>query len=266
MVERQAKSRQERPSTVPVPEAVRPLLERIGRAADAQAVPAYAVGGCVRDWLLGQDELVDLDVMVEGDGIAFANALARELAIGVMAHEQFGTATLTLNESFSPSAAELCTTRIDIASARKELYAAPASYPSVQPGQLRDDLLRRDFTINAMAMALNPARFGMLLDPFGGRDDLERRLLRIMHPKSFLDDPSRILRAARFAPRFGCRLEPTTEAALKRAIAHDLLSKLNRGRLRRELQRMTEEPDPVACLRWLSRWLAIRPGAKSRAR
>lgn len=228
------------------------MLQRIGRLAAQQGVAAYAVGGCVRDWLLGNDTTVDLDVVVEGDGLAFAQALGRVLRAGVTRHEQFRTATLTWRRVGVAAA------RIDIATCRKETYAKPAAYPKVVPGALRDDLFRRDFTINAMAVAVNPSRFGRLLDPFGGRRDLAARRLRILHAGSFVDDPSRILRAVRFLQRFGFRLEAGTARALTQAIAQGGLERLNYGRLRKELDRMCQEPDPGACLRRLDRWLSTR--------
>ena len=230
---------------IAMPAAVRPLLQRLGREAAARGVAAYAVGGCVRDWWLGRRGIVDVDVVVEGDGIDFAQAMARELAAPLTTHRQFGTATLTVNGGL----------RLDVATCRKESYARPAAYPTVAPGTLRDDLFRRDFTINAMALALAPERFGARIDPFGGARDLAARRLRILHPRSFTDDPSRILRAARFAPRYHLRLGAATRLALRAALADGGLQRLNRGRLRKELAQMLREPDPVACLDLLGRWL-----------
>jgi len=235
--------------TVDVPQAVRPLLEQIGRLAEEEAVPVYAVGGCVRDWLLGIDRVTDLDVVVEGDGIAFAQRVARLLQATLQTHAQFGTATLERAQKRGEPM------RIDVASCRKETYAEPAAYPNVTAGGLRDDLFRRDFTINAMAMAISPRQFGRLIDPFGGLKDLRARCLRILHPNSFVDDPSRLLRAVRFAQRYGVALDSQTSRCLRQAVAAGLLGKLNRGRLRKELERMVEEPDPVACLAQLGRWL-----------
>ena len=243
-------------TVVPVPPAIRPLLERIGRGAGEQQVSAYAVGGCVRDWLLGQTQTPDLDVMIEGDGIAFARSLGQALGVGVLAHEQFGTATLTLDVSPAGSACGPTSVKLDVATCRKETYAAPAAYPKVEPARLRDDLVRRDFTINAMAMTLAPSEFGRLIDPHGGLADLRAQRLRVLHPKSFIDDPSRILRAARFVPRFGYQLDAETERLLRQAVADGLLERLNRGRLRRELEHLAEEPQPWACLRCLAGWLA----------
>lgn len=229
-----------------IPTSAKGWLARLGRLAVSRGLAAYAVGGCVRDWMLGRSGVVDIDVVVERDGIAFAQALAAELGAPVTAHQQFGTATVTLARGV----------RLDVATCRKESYARPGAYPSVERGTLHDDLFRRDFTINAMALALSPARFGERIDPFGGARDLSARRLRILHPRSFLDDPSRILRAARLAPRFRFRLEPSTRRALRAALAARMLERLNRGRVRKELGRLLDEPDPVACLDLLGRWLA----------
>ena len=228
---------------VKIPASVRPLLERIGRIADQVGVSAYAVGGCVRDWSLGVANRTDLDVTVEGSGIELARVAAEALNAALTVHEQFGTATLYLLKGQGA--------RIDFTSCRKESYARPGAYPKVSSGALEDDLFRRDFTMNAMAVALNPGRFKTLIDPFRGSQDLHKRLLRILHERSFLDDPSRILRGVRFAKRFGLRWERSTATTLRRALAAGALQWLNQGRLQKELDRMLEEPDPVACLRQL---------------
>lgn len=235
-------------NNVRIPSSVRPILETIGRVAEEQGVRVYAVGGCVRDWLLGISSTVDVDVTVEGDGIGLAKRLGEEFSVPLRSHAQFGTATLGL-----PGRRLM---RLDVASCRKETYREPAAYPKVSRGTLRDDLFRRDFTINAMSLALNPDRFGRLMDPFRGVRDLKQRRLRILHPKSFVDDPSRILRAARFVPRFQLRLEPRSARQMSRALADGLLGRLNRGRLRKEFERMAAEPNPRACLACVGRWLA----------
>ena len=230
---------------VKVPDRLAPLLRSIGRIADGLGLPAYAVGGCVRDWQLGSPDRTDVDVTVEGDGIGVARAVARAFGGTVRAHPQFGTATVTLGSR-----------RVDFATCRRESYAKPAAYPTVTPGTLEDDLFRRDFTINAMAVALSSARFGLLVDPFHGAEDLDRRRLRMLHERSFLDDPSRILRGIRFAERFTLRWEPRTARALREAMAGGVLGRLNAGRLRKELDRMLDEPDPSACLQRFAACLA----------
>jgi tRNA nucleotidyltransferase (CCA-adding enzyme) len=233
-------------SDIRIPAKVQPVLRAIGRLAGERGLAAYAVGGCVRDWLLGRADAVDLDVAVEGSGIALARAAAEALEGTMEPHEPFGTATVLLPAPLR---------RVDFATCRKEVYAAPAAYPKVRPGRLEDDLLRRDFTINAMAVALDSGRFGRLIDPYGGARDLRSRRLRILHARSFLDDPSRILRGIRFAQRFRLRWEPGTRRALRRAMAEGALGWLNGGRLRKELARVLEEPDPLACVRALDELL-----------
>lgn len=223
---------------------VKPLLAQLGRLAQTRRAAAYAVGGCVRDWQLAQVRLADLDVAVEGDGLGLAKAAARALKARVELHEQFGTAVLHLRSGAAR--------RVDMTTCRRESYAKPAAYPNVVPGSLEEDLFRRDFTINAMAVALAPSAFGTLIDPFGGAADLRRRQLRMLHPRSFLDDPSRILRGLRFAVRFGLRWEPATARALREAMRQGALGWLNTGRLRRELDRILEEDDPRACLQRLA--------------
>lgn len=225
-----------------IPSQVRPLLQQIGQIAEAQGLSAYAVGGCVRDWRLGITTVKDLDVTVEGNGIATARAMAHALKGTVTTHEAFGTATLRLPGGKG---------RVDLASCRKEIYKRPGAYPTVSPGTLEEDLFRRDFTVNAMAIALHPGRFGALIDPFHGARDLRQKWLRILHERSFLDDPSRILRGVRFAQRFGLRWEPGTARAARETLAAGALQWLNAGRLRREMERMLEEPDPRACLQQL---------------
>jgi len=249
--------------TIAVPAEVKPLLERLGELAREQGVSAYAVGGCVRDWWLGLRQITDVDVAVVGDALGFARCAAAQLRSGITPHEQFGTATLELQPEPSPSgnrsrrAERSGLLRIDVATCRKETYAKPAAYPKVAAGQLADDLFRRDFTINAMAMEILPERLGRLIDPHGGRADLKRALLRILHEKSFRDDPSRILRAARFAERYQLSVEPSTARCLRGAVEAGLLGRLNRGRVRKELERLAEEPDPIACLTRLGRWLNL---------
>ncbi len=249
-----------------IPTQVQSVLEEIGRLADQQRVTAYAIGGCVRDWLLGRSSTADLDMTVVGDGIDFANAIANSLGVQATPHEQFGTATLAFCLDRPGSARRQKdhasrTLRIDIATCRAEHYPEPAAYPRVRAGTIEEDLFRRDFTVNAMGMLVNHNRFGELVDLFGGLRDLRAGRLRVLHPKSFLDDPSRILRAARFLPRFGFRLETKTSGYLKQAIRRRVLARLNRGRFRKELDRMAEEPDPLRCLTQLAQWLSL-PQAK----
>ena len=223
------------------------ILHEVGALAAHQGASAYAVGGCVRDWWLGRP-VHELDIMVEGNSLNVARAFAAAHQGATTEHPQFRTATVEYRAGRRQQ-------RVDFAACRKERYAEPAAYPTVSPGTLQDDLFRRDFTVNAMAMSLDPADFGQLIDRYHGAEDLNARLIRVLHARSFEDDPSRILRAIRFAERLRFTIEPQTAAWLRAALREQRLSRLNRGRLRKELLAMLEEPDPFGCLRALGRWL-----------
>ena len=225
----------------------RALLQEVGRLAVRQGIAAYAVGGCVRDWLL-ERPVDEVDIMVEGDSVSLAKRFAATHHGEVTAHPQFRTATVEYRNGKKSQ-------RVDFAACRKEAYSEPAAYPKVSPGSLKDDLFRRDFTVNAMAMHVTPKTFGRLVDLFGGADDVQARLIRVLHAQSFRDDPSRILRAIRFAERLQFTIEPQTAAWMRAALQENVLSRLNRGRLRKELLAMLEEPEPLSCLRALGQWL-----------
>lgn len=193
---------------------------------------AYLVGGAVRDLLRG-DTRTDLDVVLEGDAVA----LASTLGLPVRIHDRFGTVSL-----------ELGGLRVDLASARRERYERPGALPLVEPAPLADDLARRDFTVNAMALPL----FGEpeVIDPFGGLADLEARRLRVLHPLSFQDDPTRALRAARYAARLDFELEPATAAL----VAEANFETVSRERVDAELRRTVTEEAAPAALGLLARW------------
>jgi len=216
-----------------LPPSVVALLRSMGAAAEDAGVPAYVVGGIVRDLLLGRRNL-DVDVVVEGDAPALALQLAERVGARVKTHERFGTAVLQMPDGF----------RVDLASARTEAYRKPAALPEVERSSIQDDLRRRDFTINAMAIRIDFSHFGELLDPFGGKADLSAGLVRVMHNLSFVDDPTRILRAARFEARLGFRIDEQTEALAREAVAGSALSRLSPERLRRELMLCYSEPSP----------------------
>jgi tRNA nucleotidyltransferase (CCA-adding enzyme) len=201
-------------------------------AASAPADPAYLVGGAVRDLLLGR-ERADLDVVVEGDLAPLAAALGGEL----QTHERFATATVREGE-----------TTVDLATARAETYAQPGALPDVAPADLEADLARRDFTINAMAVPLTGEP--RLIDPHAGLADLEAGVLRVLHSASFRDDPTRALRAARYAARLDLTLEPETEAWLREAD----LGTVSDDRVQAELARVLREPGPEKALGLIREW------------
>ncbi len=223
-----------------LPERVRDLLRLVGQEAASAGVRAHVVGGFVRDMLLGHPNL-DIDVVVEGDGVAFGELLAARLGARVKVHRRFGTAVVSLDREL----------HIDVASSRAEYYTRPGALPTVERSTLRQDLFRRDFTINAMAACLDPACFGAVLDPFGGFADLERKTVRVLHGMSFVEDPTRVLRAARFEARYGFQMDEATEAFARQASRMNLLAEVSGARVREELYDICDEPDPASIMRRL---------------
>lgn len=211
------------------------LLRAAAGIAVEQGHGLYLVGGAVRDLLLGRANF-DLDLVVEGDAPKLANLLMQREGGEVVVHRRFGTAKFR-REDLS----------IDLATARAETYAHPGALPSVQPGSIRNDLRRRDFTINAMAVPLDVDNFGKLLDPYGGEKDLGDKLIRILHGKSFIDDATRMLRAIRYEQRFDFQLERTTESLLRRDLA--MLNTISGDRIRHELELILKEERPERMLR-----------------
>ena len=210
------------------------FMLQAGKTAAAAGNILCLVGGVVRNLLLGKSNL-DIDLMVEGDAIALAQKLAVEAACNITVHKRFNTAKIDWH-GWS----------IDIASARLESYAHPGALPDVKPGSIEDDLLRRDFTINAMAVDLSPQGFGRLIDLCSGQKDLEQGLIRVLHDKSFIDDSTRIWRGLRYEQRLDFRLESETLRLLKRDI--DGLDGISGDRIRYELECILAEKQPEKVL------------------
>lgn len=225
--------------------ALRELLQQAAALAEARGVSMAIVGGAVRDMLLGRPQ-GDLDLVVEGDATGLASALAAATGATMRDHAAFGTATLEL-PGRAPSQSHASTT-IDLVMARSEYYEQPAALPQVQTAALRDDAYRRDFTVNTLAIDLHPARYGQLYDFCGGRHDLEQRVIRVLHSLSFLDDPTRMLRAARFAARLGFSIAPHTRALIDDALAQDMLTRITPQRVVNELKLLLGEPQPEQAL------------------
>lgn len=231
------------------------LLREIGELASQMGMTAYVVGGFVRDLLLGAPTL-DVDIVVEGDGIAFAKKLAQIWSADLTIHERFLTATLHFHSenTHSPKRLHPCTptrlhtsilTRLDIATARKERYPQPAVLPEVEPASILDDLWRRDFSVNAMAVCIAPDRFGELVDPTGGLRDLRKGVIRVLHERSFIDDPTRIFRAVRYEQRFGFKIERKTLKLICQACGESFVTKLSKDRVKHELWRILQEREPA---------------------
>lgn len=215
------------------------IVRLVSRAAAGQKRRVYLVGGCVRDLMRGS-RTFDLDFTTEKDGIALAESVARSTRSSLVRHRRFGTATLSLKHL-----------KVDIATMRREMYPQPGHLPVVEAGTITDDLYRRDFTINAMALDVSRMSRGELVDPYGGRRDLGKRLIRVLHDKSFLDDPTRILRAVRFEQRYGFRIEPHTLKLLREAAASGALSLVDHQRLRDELILLLKEEHPSRAVKRL---------------
>ena len=230
-----------------LPARQRHLLKQICRLADERGVSVYLVGGVVRDLLLKRENW-DLDLTVEGDGIAFAKLVADRHGSGLAVFERFATARLSFKSGL----------KMDIATTRRESYAQPALLPTVQPASIEEDLSRRDFTINAIAVQLNQRQFGRLLDPYGGQRDLRARTIRVLHEGSFQDDPTRIFRAIRFEQRFGFRLESATLRLLAQAASTNLIQRLSGPRLQNEILLLFAERDPLRAIARLGQLKLLR--------
>lgn len=225
-----------------LPQKVRNVLEAVGKEAQRHGYGAWLVGGCVRDVLLNRP-VQDVDVVVEGDAVQVAERLAKRYGGKMKVFGAFKTALWA-----SPWG------RVDIARARVEHYPRPGALPVVAAGTLRGDLFRRDFTFNAMALALETRAFFRLVDPFGGWHDLKNRWVRILHERSFEDDPTRIYRALRFARRLEAELTPFTRQALQEAVAGGFLKKVSGERLRQEILKVFQEKQPLEIMEDLEKF------------
>ncbi len=220
-----------------VPAPLFSLLEETGELATRHHVRMFAVGGFVRDLLLGIPNL-DADLVVEGDGIRFAKALAQRYRAKVTTHDRFGTATVTLADGQT----------LDVATARTESYEAPGALPTVRRSSIREDLRRRDFTINTLAIRLNADHLGDLVDLHGGLRDLQNKTIRVLHGLSFIDDPTRVFRAIRFEQRLGFQLDQDTAVLMKETVNMKICHLLSPSRLSVELLHVFSEREPVKTL------------------
>ena len=219
------------------------LLRLLANEADMKQAPLYIVGGSVRDLLLGR-RVNDFDLIVEGDAIGLARALASRHGGAVTAHTKFGTA-----KWFLPQTLKTHHDALDLISARSETYKHPAALPTVKSGTLADDLRRRDFTINALAVRLDGSHFGELRDDLNSEEDLQNGLIRVLHPRSFIDDPTRMYRAVRYEVRYGFRMAEDALSLIPEA--RPFVEKLSAQRIRHELDLILDEPNAVSMLRRL---------------
>jgi tRNA nucleotidyltransferase (CCA-adding enzyme) len=239
------------------------LIRLVCVEAERLDLPFYIVGGSVRDLCLGRT-IKDIDFTVEGDAARLAEAILRKYAGKVVFHSRFGTATWTLDETTFRRlnvpllGASAFPAFLDLISARAETYSRPGALPTVKRSTIEDDLRRRDFTINAMALRLDGLYYGQLHDPLDGQADLTHGVIRVLHDRSFVDDPTRLLRAVRYAERYGFQIEQKTLSLINNE-ARSVLSTLSGERLRHEFDLIYEEQDPSAMLHRLAELDLLNP-------
>jgi tRNA nucleotidyltransferase (CCA-adding enzyme) len=213
------------------------ILKTIGEKADEIGYDAYVVGGFVRDLFLYRTN-EDIDIVIEGDGIAFAKEFVKTADARIHSYEKFGTAVIIFPDGF----------KIDVASARMEYYKFPAALPTVEMSSIKLDLFRRDFTINTMSIQLNPNRFGLLIDFFAAQKDIKEKTIRVLHNLSFVEDPTRVFRAIRFEQRFGFTIGKLTSSLIENAVKMDFFKRLSPRRVFAELRQILEEQNPTAAI------------------
>ncbi|RJP85934.1 MAG: CBS domain-containing protein [Desulfobacteraceae bacterium] len=220
-----------------LPKRILKLLTHIGTVADEFGYPAYVVGGFVRDMFLFRHN-EDVDIVVEGNGIAFAKQFAKLYGARVNAYDKFGTAIIIFPDGF----------KIDVASARMEYYNSPAALPTVEMSSIKLDLYRRDFTVNTLAVSLNPEAFGRLIDFFGAQRDIKEKTIRILHNLSFVEDPTRAFRAIRFEQRFGFKIGKLTSGLIGNAVKMDFFKQLSGRRVFSEFSHILKEDNPIPAI------------------
>ncbi len=226
-----------------LPEELFEMVKKIGELADREGVNAYIVGGFVRDLVIGRKNF-DIDIVIEGDATLFAKRLAKAFNAKIHTFDRFKTATVIFKNGM----------RIDFASARTEIYRAPGALPEVDMAPLKKDLMRRDFTINTLAVKINAKEFGKLIDFFGGLKDIRDRKIRVLHSLSFVEDPTRILRALRFATRYRFELGKHTERLLKMAVERKLFRAVEGQRIYHELKQILLEDNPLRVVNKLHKY------------
>ncbi|MBW2568960.1 MAG: CBS domain-containing protein [Deltaproteobacteria bacterium] len=217
------------------------ILQTIGEVAAGIGYSAYVIGGFVRDLFLYRTN-EDIDIVIEGDGIAFAKKYAAKYSARVHAYGKFGTAVIIFPDGF----------KIDVASARMEYYKFPAALPTVEMSSIKLDLFRRDFTVNTLAIHLNKDRFGTLIDFFSAQKDIKEKSIRVLHNLSFVEDPTRVFRAIRFEQRFGFTIGKLTAGLIKNAVKMDFLKQLSGRRIFNELRQILEEENPIPAVKSLN--------------
>jgi tRNA nucleotidyltransferase (CCA-adding enzyme) len=218
-------------------ERILSILRDIGGVAAEIGCGAFIVGGFVRDLFLYRSN-EDLDIVIEGDGIAFAKRYAERVGARINAYKKFGTAVIIFPDGF----------KLDVASARMEYYKFPAALPIVEMSSIRLDIFRRDFTINTLAIQLNPEKFGVLIDFFAAQKDIKEKAIRVLHNLSFVEDPTRVFRAIRFEQRFGFSIGKLTSRLIENAVKMNFFKRLSGKRVFAELRQILEEENPALAI------------------
>src|SRR4030065_14289 len=214
------------------------MLMEFGKVGDELGYSVYAVGGFVRDLLLKVENL-DGDIVVEGDGIHLGEEFEKKFPCRIRTHKKFGTAIILLPDNL----------KVDVATARWEVYDSPAALPTVESASIKMYLYRRDFTINTLAIQLNPRGFGELIDFFGGVKDIKEKVIRVLHNLSYVEDPTGVFRAIRFEQRFGFQIGKHTQNLMKNAVKVGFLERLSGGRVLSELVLILQEENPLPALK-----------------
>jgi len=230
-----------------LPNRVVNLLRLLGLYGFDFNISVYVVGGFVRDLLLGIPNY-DLDIVVEGNGIEFAKHVGRQLNATVVPYDKFFTASVVFKDGF----------KIDVATARTEYYEQPGKLPQVDISTIRKDLHRRDFTINAMAIKLNPSEYGTLYDFFNCQKDLKDGIIRVLYNLSFIEDPTRMIRAIRFEQRYDFKMEPSTLELLKKNLEENYLERVSGARIRQEIEKILVEENSLKAIRRMAELGMIR--------
>lgn len=219
------------------------MLQVIGEKAYQLGCNAYVVGGFVRDLFLYRTN-EDLDIVIEGDGIAFAKKYAKFVNARIHSYEKFGTAVIIFPDGF----------KIDVASARMEYYKFPAALPTVEMSSIKLDLFRRDFTVNTLAIQLKPDKFGLLIDFFSAQKDIKEKSIRVLHNLSFVEDPTRVFRAIRFEQRFDFSIGKLTSGLIENAVKMNFFKRLSGRRVFAELRQILEEKNPIDAIKRLNEY------------
>ena len=231
-----------------LPEEILSLIKIIGIQSDNEGISVYLVGGSCRDMVMDRTSSVyDIDIACEENAIEFAKKISKSLNGKVSTYETFKTATLFLSDEISKKYRGI--KKIDFATLRKEKYPHTGALPVVEVGSIEEDMYRRDFTINALAINISPSGFGEVIDFFGGREDIDKKNIRVLHDKSFIDDPTRIFRAIKFEQRFDFKICSSTEMLIKSAIESKVLKIVNPIRIKKEMDLIYKEEDSLKIIK-----------------